>query len=197
MQKKNLFFIAARDCIYLLETFARSIREKECFRDAWLIFCPERNLGHEGGYLTQPFMEIHPKNIAVAQYTHSDYGWWTDNQGKINYGYKTRELMAMGSIRFMKDWICTNPWLSPQERKKITRSKFEEQLKRFRPVTTPVKDPQSIPRMTVSGKVDKDGKVSGTFRDDIMMAFCMNIYIWYLIMMRQVANFNYQLVFAQ
>lgn len=197
-----LFFLtknetAAKDCIRLIEGFARAIREIECFRNSWLLFCPERNLGHEGGYLAEPFQNLHQKNVALAQYENKDYGWWTDNAAKINYAYKTREFMAMGAVRFMKDWVCTNPWIQPEERKKITKMKFEEQMKRFRPVTTNVKDPHSIPRMTISGKVDKDGKISGSFQDDLMMAFCMGIYIWHLIIMRQVMYLNYSLLFPQ
>lgn len=154
-------------------------------------------MGHEGGYLAKPFMDLNTKNIALSQYEEKDYGWWTDNNAKINYAYKTREFMAMGAVRYMKDWVCVNPWIKPEDRRKITKQKFEEQMKRFRPVTTSVKDPHMIPRMTVSGKVDKDGKISGAFQDDLMMAFCMGIYIWHMIIMRQVMYLNYSVLFPQ
>lgn len=188
---------AATDCITLLKGFVTEIRKIECFRNSWILFCPERNLGHEGGYLAQPFSELHPKNKPLAQYEEKDYGWWTDNAAKINYAYKTREIMATGGVRYMKNWVCTNPWLPPEDRRKITKTKFEEQMRRFRPVTTSVKDPHNIPRMTVSGKVDKDGKISGSFQDDLMMAFCMSIYLWHLIIMRQVLYLNYATIFPQ
>jgi hypothetical protein len=111
----------------------------------------------------------------------------------------------------MKDFICTNPWLDVASRRQTTKAKFEEQLKRFKPVLTSPKDPHSTPKITVSGlldgygdkfltpstgKTDKEGKVSGMFKDDLMCAFSLNMFLWDQLFNRKVPNFNYQLVFA-
>ena len=96
----------------------------------------------------------------------------------------------------MKDFICINPFINDEfERRKTIRSKFEEQLYRFRVVTTTPKQAHSIPKQTVSGKVDKEGKISGMFQDDLVMSFTMNLYIWEELIFRRVPNFPYQMVF--
>ena len=120
----------------------------------------------------------------------------TDNQTKVRCAYKARECMVMHSVFYMKDFICTNPWLDASTRRQTTKAKFEEQLKRFKPVLTSPKDPHSTPKITVSGKTDKEGKVSGMFKDDIMCAFSLNMFLWDQLFSRKVPNFNYQLVFA-
>jgi hypothetical protein len=153
-------------------------------------------MAHEAGFLTKEFMDLHHKNIGVAQYDHTDYGWWTDNAAKVKYGYKTRELMMLGCVTFMQDWICINPWIKADERKRSTLSKFTEQVKRYRPVATTPSEPHSTGRITLSGKVDKDGKISGTFKDDIMVALTMNLYLWEELSLRRVPNFNYKAVFG-
>jgi hypothetical protein len=175
--------------------FTQAIRERPQFRDSWLVLVCERNTGHESGFLADPFKKLHPKNIAVAQYEDGDYGWWTEVGDKQKYAFKTRECMMVGAMCFMKDWICTNPWLRPEERHKTTRAKFEEQIKRVRPVMTQPKEPHSTPRMTISGKVDKEGKISGTFRDDLAMSLLINIYVGHMLQTNQVPNFPYSRVF--
>ena len=102
----------------------------------------------------------------------------------------------MNSIVYMKDMICTNPFVDPSDRRKKTKAKFEEQLKRYKPVMTTPKDPQSTPKMTVSGKTDKEGRISGMFKDDLITNFALNMYLWDLLLTRKVQNFNYQMVFA-
>ena len=60
----------------------------EIFRDSWQIFCCERNMAHEAGFLTQEFLKFHQKNMSVAQHEVGDYGWWTVTGSKVKYAYK-------------------------------------------------------------------------------------------------------------
>lgn len=101
----------------------------------------------------------------------------------------------MNAVAYMKDWICVNRWLDPKTRKQITESKFREQIKRYKPVATAPKDPHSVPKVTVSGKTNKEGKVSGTFKDDIMSTFCLNMHLFDLLLLKKIPNFNYDIVF--
>lgn len=120
----------------------------------------------------------------------------TDLHTKVQAAYKTRHYFVMGAIGYMEDFICTNASLDSKTRRQTTKAKFEEQLKRYKPVVTSPKDPHSTPKVTVSGKTNKEGKVSGTFRDDLMSTCCLNNYIWDMLLNKKVPNFNYKLVFG-
>ena len=67
--------IGASEAVLLLENFVQGIREHPSFQDAWLIFCCERNMAHEAGFLTEPFLKFR-KTVAIAQHETKDYGWW-------------------------------------------------------------------------------------------------------------------------
>lgn len=168
-------------------------------------------MAHEAGFLTLEHQKLHPKNISLAQHELKDYGWWTDYSSKVKYAFKVsqlqinfklilkkaRSLIALDNVFIMKDFICANPFVDEHTRRDVLDSKFREQVQRFRVVTTKPKEAHSIPRVTVSGKVDKDGKISGSHQDDLMMAFCMNLYVWEQLMERAVPNFDYQTVFGR
>jgi len=184
----------SRDASDFVTGFVDAIRAHPQMQNAWIIFCCERNMAHEAGFLTEPVLK-HRNTVAIAQHDVNDYGWWTDLQTKVQAAYKARHCMAMESVGYMKDFICTNPWLDPKTRRQITKAKFEEQLKRYKPVVTNPKDPHSTPKVTVSGKTNKEGKVSGTFNDDLMSTFCLNVYLMEMLLLRKIPNFNYQVVF--
>lgn len=99
-------------------------------------------------------------------------------------------------VSIMKDFVCANPWLKPEERRKTMMAKFQEQFQRFRITATEPKTPHSIPRVTVSGKIGNDNKISGSHQDDLMVALCMNLYLWEQLITRTISHFNYRRVFG-
>ena len=103
----------------------------------------------------------------------------------------------MESVQIMKDLVCSNPYIDGAEnRYKIITSKFKEQLGRWRLVQRPSKNPGSVPKFSGSGKVDKDGKISSSFQDDVAMAFFMNIFLWEQLIERNIPTFDYARVFS-
>lgn len=140
----------ARDATELLTGFVSAIRMHQWLQGAWIIFCCERNMAHEAGFLTEPLLVMN-KVVGIAQHEYKDYGWWTDNPTKVKMAYEARRCMAMNSVFYMKDFICTNPWDEPTKRREKVKRKFEEQMKRFKPVMSQPRDPHSTPRITISG----------------------------------------------
>lgn len=101
----------------------------------------------------------------------------------------------MDSVRIMSDMICSNPFVPDEnERRTTVLAKFKEQIERFRVIPTKKKQAHSKSIVTVSGKVDKEGRISGSLQDDLMMAFCMNVDIWEKLVKREIATFPYSRV---
>jgi hypothetical protein len=108
-------------------------------------------MAHEAGFLTEPFLQLHQKNIGIAQYEHNDYGWWTDNAHKVKSAYRARQYFALGTLCYMKNLVCANPFEKEGDRRKTVKAKFEEQIKRYRPVEAETTNPHSVARVTISG----------------------------------------------
>ncbi len=169
-----------------------------CLKHAWLIFCAERNTGHESGFLARYFLSLGSKKLcAIAEREDGDYGWWTTGVSKPEYGYAARFQMINRSVCYMKDFVCANPWLKSNERRQITKTKFEEQMRRYGPVEIAPKTALSTSRVGISGKVDKDGKISKMHTDDLMMVFTMAMHIWNRLLEKKVPNINYNEIFGQ
>lgn len=180
----------------MLKEFVTGLRRVEAFQSAWLVLCVERNTGHESGYLSDEFLKF-SKTVAIAQHETKDYGWWTDHALKLKAAYKLRKSMAEGSLVLMKDFVCSNPWIPAEKRREKTMNKFVEQIKRYKLVENERSTPHANTKVTVSGKVDKDGKISGTFKDDIITMLGINLHLWDKLILREIPTFDYASVFNQ
>ena len=73
----------------MLVEFGRAIRRHKTFANAFLIFCCEKNMAHEAGFLAEKHIEQNRlKNIAMRQNENNDYGWHTNNENKVKSAYK-------------------------------------------------------------------------------------------------------------
>jgi hypothetical protein len=149
-------------------------------------------MAHEAGFTAQYVLEQFPGSIAISQDVQNDYGWWTDHPTKMRYAYSFRHHMLTESVFYSKNLVVTNPWLDPAKRHSTTLAKFEEQMKRYKLVQNELKNPLAIAKTSVSGKVDKEGKVSGTFNDDLMFAVTMATWMKDTIIVGTMPNFPYK-----
>ena len=187
--------LGAGEVTLLLEAFIRGIRERELFAHAWIIFCCERNMAHEGGFIAKVVLSF-KKTRCVSQHEGNDYGWWTNEENKSRYAFTARDHIMHQGVRYVEDLICMNPWMSADTRAKETREKFENQMRHYLAYQRENTDPLRRSRVGVSGKITKDGRVSKTAKDDLMLTFTLNLWIWDEILAHRVDNFPYHEVFS-
>lgn len=186
----------------LLSSFLDGISSHPNLSDARILFCCESNMAHEAGFLSNEVKKYHNSEIitdgrkgkktgAIAE------GWFTTNEIKVSQAYDAWDIVSQNGVTFIKDWVCASPFVkNPIKRRRETREKFVEQLKRYSEIEMPTKDPLSTPRSGVSGCVDKEGRSSSSFTDDLCTAFCLGIHLWKLLRRRQVPHFAYSRVFG-
>lgn len=106
----------------------------------------------------------------------------------MNYGRTLRSTFLQDSLVYAKKLVCVNPFLEESKRLSTTKSKMEEQLRRLKYVTNDVKTPLAVTRQTISGKTNKDGKISGSFSDDLAMALMINLWMCEGVIYRTLPN---------
>jgi hypothetical protein len=121
-------------------------------------------------------------------------GVWTSNELKIDYLVIARDSVITESVSFMENFVCENPFMDANVRRKKTKDKFFDQLKRVRYVTKKNKTPFAKNAVTVSGKVNELGNISDGFNDDLFITFGMCLY-WMTIFYRgNMAGINYNAI---
>lgn len=91
------FFISkieSSEAVLFVLEFSRGIRRHKSFAKAWFIFCCEKNMAHEAGFLTEEFISDHTKNIGLREKEGKDYGSETTNESKVRSAYKVRMLSS-------------------------------------------------------------------------------------------------------
>lgn len=153
-------------------------------------------MAHEAGFLAEE-VTAYSQNALVAEKGDDDWGWISTNQTKTQQAFAAWNAVSLGQVSFLDGWVCENPLTSnnPTVRRKQTKDKFTEQLRRYSEYEMQTRDPLSTPRTGVSGVADKEGKTSSTFNDDLAFCFCFNIWIISKLKRHQVPGFPYQKVF--
>jgi hypothetical protein len=152
-------------------------------------------MAHEAGFLANEVKKFDKVEL-IAERGGDDYGWWTTNISKVKQAYAAWAALSTGQIQFLSDWVCENPYTPDKvKRRSETLEKFGEQLRRYGEYEMATKNALSIPKVGVSGCIDKEGRVSGLFNDDLAIAFCMNIWLWGLLCRREIEGFNYSRIF--
>jgi len=91
-----------------------------------------------------------------------------------------------------QNFICANPFSeNPETRAQEALVKFFDQLKRFRIVSEVSENPGSMKKATVSGKVNKEGKVSKSAHDDLAFVVSMATGVMDKLYLRAVDWFDY------
>jgi hypothetical protein len=152
----------------LLENFINGIRNNRSLASSWILFCCERNMAHEAGFLAQ-IVNKYSKVQLISQYGNDDYGWWTTKPEKTKYAYQALDIFATGNIVYMKDPICANPF-KQQDKMKITKQMLEQQLTMYNPSVRESKN-------------------------DLAFALTFNLYLWKLFLSKSISGLPYDLLY--
>jgi hypothetical protein len=159
----------------MVQAFVRDIKEQPQFKDSWIIFLPENNLGLEASHLASFVSKIH------KVYTYSDkedrIGVGTTYQRKFEYVEAMEAfLLPADTLRYNVPFVSANPFVEASKRELEIKKKLYNQLGMFRKLIHLPQQAYSIAKITLSGKVDPEGKQSNRFQDDVAMALMIAIY---------------------
>ena len=150
----------------LLNAHIEGLRKVPKFRDAWFVFIPENNLGHEAdhmAYMLRPYRRV---------YTLTEKGGVigvnTTAVRKELYSMETTKYLCQESIRFFKNIVVANPGGGANEKNRVLAD-FKEQLLSFKRVIVHPQRGFSMPKIHYSGK-------SQGGRDDLVMSLMIGIY---------------------
>lgn len=159
----------------LVDAFLAGLRRNEWLSSATIIFIPERNTGHESGRMEKIFLR-YGKTVSCRENDEKNPGIFTTNKLKLEYASELKESLKMGSVFFMEKYVCENPFLDKDSRRRDTQKKLFDQIKRARYVTKKAKSPFAPEGVTVSGKVNEKGNISEGYNDDLFITFGMGLY---------------------
>jgi hypothetical protein len=172
---------SATEVQQFVEAFLKRLWTMPELHGTRFIFCAERNLAHESGFIAGFVLQRFPTSVAIAQHSVNDYGWYTDHEQKIRYAHTLVMRLREQVVSFTYNARCGLPAFlnvaDPDQRWTETKEKLFEQLSRYRIVQSRPHNAMSAVRTTVSGKVDSDGRVSGSFHDDLVFAISMNLWL--------------------
>jgi len=173
----------------LLVSFITTLRKHPYLENAFFIFVAERNTGQESGHMAGWVLKQR-LTYCIKQREDRNYGWWTGPNEKMAYAFEARRKLKSNAVFFLKDWVCTNPWVEkPEERHKMTRDKFFEQMNRYRVDEETTKSGGTKSR--ISGKLNAEGKLQKGQNDDLFMTFTFNAAMWDYLINAQVDNVPY------
>jgi hypothetical protein len=153
----------------------------------------ERNI-LAGPYVLEQIMEKRGGNrhYIIRDSIRNVIGWWTSRNMKIEYISAGSKLMRAGTICFMKDMICENPWQAAESRASLVKGKLLDQVGRFRMK----REGDASRRVTplLSGKIDENGKMVKGLNDDLAMAFFMGLYFIEGISKEMIPTLDYEFI---
>lgn len=152
-----------------------ALRAHPLLRNAHIIFAPERNTGHEGDFLRRALQNFPRMHFCYEKGPENGCGVWTTHALKVSYGFSMRYQFSTRNISLWDQFICANPYQDPATRAGETISKLKEQMGRYRIVYTETDNPHGRNNTTLSGKVNKEGKITKNAKDDICFALSMAI----------------------
>lgn len=150
----------------LLKAHIEALRKHSRFRDAWIIFIPENNLGHEADHMA--FMIRPYRKIYTLTEKNGRIGVCTTAVRKELYAMETVKYLCQESIKFYEHLIVANPGGDTNEKQRVMDD-FREQLMSFKRIIVHPQRGFSLPKIHYSGK-SKGG------RDDLVMCLMMCIY---------------------
>lgn len=170
-----------------------AIKSEESLKGARIMFFGERNVGHEIGHFQRVLAE-YEMTYTYKQRADRDYGIWTDDGMKMAYAMAAQREMAKGCVHYYKNMVCSNRELDANTRKEVTIRDFQEQASRYRLVSSAPRTAHSTAKVTVSGKVGKDGRLNNNFNDDLFFAFTGALGVHDLLVTKRLENMDYSLV---
>jgi len=149
----------------LLTAHIERLRARPELKDAWFIFLPEANLGHEADhmeYMLRNYRKIW--TIRDKQRT----GVVTTNTRKELYAMETVKYMTQESIYLWEHLVVANPAGTVREEARVLEE-FKKQLMGFKRVICHPQRGYSLPKIVYTGK-------SQGAKDDLVMTLLIGIF---------------------
>lgn len=149
----------------LLTSHIEGLRKQEALQDAWFIFIPESNLGHESDHMAY-MLKNYKKVWTISEKSRT--GVITTAVRKELYAMETQKYICQESVMLWEHLVVSNP-VGVGDVKARALSDFKKQLCAFKRI---IQQPQrgfSLPRVIYTGKF-KGGN------DDLCICLTMCIY---------------------
>ena len=150
----------------LLKSHIEGLRRQQKFREAWFVFIPENNLGHEADHME--FMLRPYRRVYTLTEKGGVIGVNTTAVRKELYSMETVKYLCQESIKFWTHLVVANPKGGSNEKERVLTD-FKEQLLSFKRIIVHPDRGFSLPKIHYSGK-SKGG------RDDLIMSLMIGIY---------------------
>ena len=149
----------------LLTAHIDTLREQEALKDAWFIFIPESNLGHESDHMRY-MLRNYRKVWTITEKART--GVVTTATRKELYTMETQKYICQESLQLWKNLVVSNPTgIGDVKSRSITD--FKKQILAFKRI---IQQPQrgfALPRVVYTGKF-KGGN------DDLCICLTMAVY---------------------
>lgn len=179
------------DVYLMLNNFITRIRADQRFTYARIIFCPEKNMGHEGSFLGLEVISNYRNVEIVSKDGNEDYGLYTSKESKIKGAFEMWSVCNRRALRFAENWICENPLDNNIDRKDDLKSKLREQLLNYRMHSVLVRGTDRVTQV-ISGKRDEEGNVMPNANDDMAFGMCFVLYVISMIFDRKIPKIYFE-----
>lgn len=171
-----------------LRHFVLKLRQIECLKHSWIVFCTERGTGHDASFLGHYLKnnKIGGENIMIIEDKNGEQGWWTTHSTKISQLEMTRYAIELGQIIWLKDWVYENG--HTKTTREEVASDLRSQLYRY---GTYEQINGASKTMKISGQIDENGRISRSLRDDKAVVLCLTLGVYSEMLKRSFKNLNY------
>ncbi len=156
----------------VFQNFILGLTRHPWLKHSTIVFVPERSCGHEPGRM-EKFLHLYGQFVSSREKIDANPGIFTKNAIKMECAFAARDQIAQDSVAFLEDFVCENPFQKEETRRALAKDKFIKQMKGYRFVNVDSKTPFQNTRMTVSGKVNDQGKVTPGRNDDLFVTFTL------------------------
>ena len=162
----DTFCCKGADSIHkLLTAHIERLRAKPELKDAWFIFIPEANLGHEADHM-EYMLRDYRKIWTIRDKSRT--GVVTTNTRKELYAMETVKYMTQESVHFWEHLVVANPAGTVNEEKRCLEE-FKKQLMGFKRVICHPQRGYSLPKIIYTGK-------SQGAKDDLVMTLLIGVF---------------------
>lgn len=134
-------------------------------------------------------------NTHCLEQKNGEVGIWTDNAMKMRYVYQMRRELQGENVSILEDMVTCNPYMKYETRPKEMLEKLRDQLTRYKLDVSEPDNPHGKTKVTASGKVNNEGKNSGTFRDDLATSFGIAVGVYDALIQRDFEWAHYGIIF--
>lgn len=179
----------------ILRDHVTALRAHPLLRSAHIIFAPERNTGHEGDFLRREILNFPRLHVCYEYGPERGAGVWTTRDVKLKYGFTLKFIFDTKNVSIWEHFVCANRYQDAATRKAETIAKLKEQMGRYRIIYNETENPFGTNSTTLSGKTNKEGKITKNAKDDLVFSFSMATGILDCITMRMFPWFNYEALY--